>query len=194
VLVAVLGVVVPRSPARRRDALRGAGDPHASASLTPSMSTPAAAPSRRSVPTVQLGYALGKHGRPRPHISPLARTPPDPTGKAPTAYVLVRGRFRGAPSAGFEPAHPPPEGGALSPELRGLGRAVWAAGEAAWYHRQAPDSSPFGSGRTARSAPHPQARTPVLCSADPVKGLARPPPTRAPSRRRQGARCPQSAC
>jgi hypothetical protein len=25
------------------------------------------------------------------------------------------------PPAGFEPAHPPPEGGALSPELRGLG-------------------------------------------------------------------------
>ncbi len=25
-----------------------------------------------------------------------------------------------APPAGFEPAHPPPEGGALSPELRGL--------------------------------------------------------------------------
>ena len=24
------------------------------------------------------------------------------------------------PPAGFEPAHPPPEGGALSPELRGL--------------------------------------------------------------------------
>ncbi len=27
------------------------------------------------------------------------------------------------PPAGFEPAHPPPEGGALSPELRGPGRA-----------------------------------------------------------------------
>src|SRR6478735_9663408 len=25
----------------------------------------------------------------------------------------------GVPPAGFEPAHPPPEGGALSPELRG---------------------------------------------------------------------------
>jgi hypothetical protein len=30
-------------------------------------------------------------------------------------------RFRGVPPAGFEPALPPPEGGALSPELRGLG-------------------------------------------------------------------------
>jgi hypothetical protein len=29
-------------------------------------------------------------------------------------------RFLFAPPAGFEPAHPPPEGGALSPELRGL--------------------------------------------------------------------------
>jgi len=28
--------------------------------------------------------------------------------------------FRAVPPAGFEPAHPPPEGGALSPELRGL--------------------------------------------------------------------------
>jgi hypothetical protein len=26
------------------------------------------------------------------------------------------------PPAGFEPAHPPPEGGALSPELRGLNK------------------------------------------------------------------------
>ena len=26
-----------------------------------------------------------------------------------------------APPTGFEPVHPPPEGGALSPELRGLG-------------------------------------------------------------------------
>src|SRR4051794_30178822 len=29
--------------------------------------------------------------------------------------------FRKVPPAGFEPAPPPPEGGALSPELRGLG-------------------------------------------------------------------------
>ena len=27
-----------------------------------------------------------------------------------------------APPVGFEPTHPPPEGGALSPELRGLGK------------------------------------------------------------------------
>ena len=35
-----------------------------------------------------------------------------------------------APPAGFEPAHPPPEGGALSPELRGLqdGERVSAPG------------------------------------------------------------------
>ena len=28
------------------------------------------------------------------------------------------------PPAGFEPAHPPPEGGALSPELRGRDREL----------------------------------------------------------------------
>src|SRR3954452_92018 len=32
-------------------------------------------------------------------------------------------RVRLVPPAGFEPAPPPPEGGALSPELRGLGHA-----------------------------------------------------------------------
>ena len=31
----------------------------------------------------------------------------------------------GAPSEGFEPSHPPPEGGALSPELRGRGGRPW---------------------------------------------------------------------
>ncbi len=29
------------------------------------------------------------------------------------------------PPAGFEPAHPPPEGGALSPELRGRGAELY---------------------------------------------------------------------
>ncbi len=35
--------------------------------------------------------------------------------------VGASGPFRVVPPAGFEPAHPPPEGGALSPELRGPG-------------------------------------------------------------------------
>ncbi len=41
--------------------------------------------------------------------------PPSPWGRA----VVVRPGIRGAPSAGFEPAHTAPEAVALSPELRG---------------------------------------------------------------------------
>ncbi len=32
----------------------------------------------------------------------------------------MRDLSRAVPPTGFEPVHPPPEGGALSPELRGL--------------------------------------------------------------------------
>ena len=35
--------------------------------------------------------------------------------------LLIKGDLsRLVPPTGFEPVHPPPEGGALSPELRGL--------------------------------------------------------------------------
>jgi hypothetical protein len=46
-----------------------------------------------------------------------------------------------APPTGFEPAHPPPEGGALSPELRGLGteeehyQSSWVGRASAWGSR-----------------------------------------------------------
>jgi hypothetical protein len=39
--------------------------------------------------------------------------------------------FRRVPPAGFEPAPPPPEGGALSPELRGLKCAEGISGSCA---------------------------------------------------------------
>ena len=35
------------------------------------------------------------------------------------ALIAEKNRLIVVPPAGFEPAHPPPEGGALSPELRG---------------------------------------------------------------------------
>ena len=37
------------------------------------------------------------------------------------SHAMRSSQVRNVPPAGFEPAHPPPEGGALSPELRGLG-------------------------------------------------------------------------
>jgi transposase len=47
------------------------------------------------------------------------------------AFPQVRGLFRWAPPVGFEPTLPPPEGGALSPELRGPARSpVGPAGPA----------------------------------------------------------------
>ena len=55
-----------------------------------------------------------------------------PAGLAePTSDAMVRPPSGSVPPAGFEPAPPPPEGGALSPELRGPGReprvpaAIW---------------------------------------------------------------------
>ncbi len=42
------------------------------------------------------------------------------------AKPQVSGEVRVAPPVGFEPTPPPPEGGALSPELRGPGQAVKA--------------------------------------------------------------------
>ena len=49
-----------------------------------------------------------------PSISHVSCTRPDLSKSGPSSYV---------PPAGFEPAPPPPEGGALSPELRGpIGR------------------------------------------------------------------------
>src|SRR3954454_15099357 len=49
-------------------------------------------------------------GRRMPHIG-------DPASRHRRSHPHV------VPPAGFEPAPPPPEGGALSPELRGLGHA-----------------------------------------------------------------------
>jgi CheY-like chemotaxis protein len=51
------------------------------------------------------------------------------------------------PPAGFEPAHPPPEGGALSPELRGLSdgkvtREPAADGRAGRYGDDVPERPP----------------------------------------------------
>src|SRR5262245_25694076 len=46
-----------------------------------------------------------------------------------------------APSAGFEPAHPAPEAGALSPELRGL--SAWIGGFVS-YHRPRPPPARIG--------------------------------------------------
>jgi hypothetical protein len=61
--------------------------------------------------------------------------PSGPKKETPRTRCKVRGvldvlRHDRAPPAGFEPAHPPPEGGALSPELRGLqdGERVSAPG------------------------------------------------------------------
>ena len=42
-------------------------------------------------------------------------------GREPEWSDRVDRAVSGAPLAGFEPALPPPEGGALSPELQGLG-------------------------------------------------------------------------
>ena len=50
-------------------------------------------------------------------------TAADPSNEDPVSMAQkspVHQAFREVPPAGFEPAHPPPEGGALSPELRGL--------------------------------------------------------------------------
>jgi hypothetical protein len=52
-----------------------------------------------------------------------------------------------APPAGFEPAHPPPEGGALSPELWGLAQ-IWTPGCACWPEPEyqehgSPDTNPI---------------------------------------------------
>ena len=47
-----------------------------------------------------------------------------------------------APPAGFEPALPPPEGGALSPELRGPGETI--------YQREGPQPTRFYPRRVAR--------------------------------------------
>src|SRR5918998_1438038 len=58
--------------------------------------------------------------------------------------------FHGVPPAGFEPAHPPPEGGALSPELRGL-----AVGQGRSY-QHTPHAPPTG-GQGAGSGVPPRA-------------------------------------
>src|SRR5262249_18051003 len=60
---------------------------------------------------VEVVTVEGRHA-----IQPVFRVP-NPAATPDDAKVRELSRL--APSAGFEPAHPPPEGGALSPELRG---------------------------------------------------------------------------
>ena len=69
--------------------------------------------------------------RPQGHVEPLPidapASPRRPCAASSPRHLRLSGRTRGAsrapdqwvPSAGFEPAHTPPEGDALSPELRG---------------------------------------------------------------------------
>src|SRR5205823_14161154 len=54
----------------------------------------------------------------RRNIKPYFRIPTN--GTTPDQGSGVRALSGSVPPAGFEPAPPPPEGGALSPELRGL--------------------------------------------------------------------------
>src|SRR5450755_738812 len=76
---------------------------------SPEVGQAAATPSRRRRPgdADHVAFRLGEVQRAR--RSRLAHWP----------FPLGLSR---APPAGFEPAHPPPEGGALSPELWGLAR------------------------------------------------------------------------
>jgi hypothetical protein len=52
-----------------------------------------------------------------------------------------------APPAGFEPAHPPPEGGALSPELWGLAHlqptGLSGLAEQGYQAQVSPDTDPM---------------------------------------------------
>ncbi len=78
----------------------------------------------------------------RDSITPTFRIPaetPAPPQTAPEPHGQVRTLPGSVPPAGFEPAPPPPEGGALSPELRGrhLTRLAHAGSTAAGESRRA---------------------------------------------------------
>jgi hypothetical protein len=125
-------VVINRSPLRAvceyNRWRRRSPDSHCSSLPTPTQLP--TSPAEES--TLAAGHPRGPALTPaRTAVTPASTARPCTTGRGPTAK---RGRneegCRGtgvndvprhdtAPPAGFEPALPPPEGGALSPELRG---------------------------------------------------------------------------
>ena len=95
--------------------------------VRPAATGPASNPALGSRRQARAGSSLGKLCR---VFTADPRRPPWPTGHnrtsatwhlplAPYWSGACLGRSAMAPPAGFEPALPPPEGGALSPELRG---------------------------------------------------------------------------
>ncbi len=125
----IIGQDRHRHPAPRRQALphRRRPDPRRNprpaarpATCTSASSMPPPASYSASSPSTPAGTTSPPSTRPDPHPQ-LRRhaneTTPNPdVGSGSVLDVL---RDHRAPPAGFEPAHPPPEGGALSPELWG---------------------------------------------------------------------------